>query len=123
MFIPNKTYQAIRTVVVSLIGVLLLVIAGQSVLYIKTANENTATLDSLTTRVDTMVTYTQEDILKILRRQHDMEQRITQMEHKLSTTRVTVDRLLRNECTPETAVYMVTKEMVAMCRTLGTIPE
>lgn len=112
-----------RTVVVSLIGVLLLVIAGQSVLYIKTANESKATLDSLTTRVDTMVTYTQEDISKILRRQHDMEQRITQMEHKLSTTQITVDRLLRNECTPETAVYMVTKEMVAMCRTMGTIPE
>jgi hypothetical protein len=34
-----------------------------------------------------------------------------------------VNKLLRNECTPETAIYVLTRDMVAVCRSLGVVPE
>ena len=40
----------------------------------------------------------------------------------ISRIQTSVDKLLKNECTPETAIYVLTRDMVAVCRSLGVQP-
>ena len=48
---------------------------------------------------------------------------VTELQTSVGATRISVDKLLKNECTPETAIYVLTKDMVAVCRTLGVLPQ
>ena len=136
MFIPNKTYQAIRTVTVGIIAVLVMVIAAQSVLYVQMEQEKQLQVDSLSSVVDVNKSSaiqsfretdfrqngTEEQLNELKLAVETLQSSVTELQTSLSTTRVSVDKLLKNECTPETAIYVLTKDMAAVCRTLGVIP-
>jgi hypothetical protein len=136
MFIPNKTYHAIRMVTVAIIAVLVMVIAGQSVLYVQLEQEKQLQVDSLSSVVDVNKSSVIQSFRETDFRQNGTEEQlnelklavetlqlsVTELQTSLSTTRVSVDKLLKNECTPETAIYVLTKDMAAVCRTLGVIP-
>lgn len=129
MFIPNKTFHAMRVVILGIIAVLLAVIAGQSVLYITKTNESQLTMDSLDVRVESLGKNVRYEFLDVYSNDDNMNAKIEQLQTtvnelqaKMDATYTLTQRLLQNECSPETAVYMVTKEMVAICRTMGTIP-
>lgn len=122
MFIPNKTFQVIRVTIIGIIAILLMVIAGQSVLYIKKVNENKVTLDSMTAQIDKLATDVQTDFSSTLGRQAQTTKAVTELKQGLQKTQTTVDKLLRNECSTETAAQLLTRDMVIACQTLGVLP-
>lgn len=136
MFIPNKTYHAIRTVTLGIIAVLVMVIAAQSVLYVQLEQEKQLQVDSLSSVVDVNKSSAIQSFKQTDFRQNGTEQQlnelklaidalqvsVTELQSSLGTTRISVEKLLKNECTPETAIYVLTKDMVAVCRTLGVVP-
>ncbi len=125
-----------RLGVVSIIAVLTLVIAGESVLFIKMQQDNKVVLDSLTTRIDKVSIESNSDYRNVSGQQDGMDEllhetiakvdaqatSIAQLQEFTTRTQVSVDKLLKNECTPETAIYVLTRDMAAVCRTLGVIP-
>ena len=137
MFIPNKTFHAMRLGVVALIASLLVVIAGQTVLYTQLEKDTQHLLDSLHVRVEVLARETRSDFRNTDGRQDGADEQIfeaktsiemlqasvTELQSSLGATRVSVEKLQRNECTPETAIYVLTKDMVAVCRTLGVLPQ
>ena len=136
MFIPNKTYQAMRTVTVGIIAVLVMVIAGQSVLYVQLEQEKQLQVDSLSSVVDVNKSSaiqsfretdfrqngTEEQLNELKLAVETLQSSVTELQTSLGATRVSVEKLLKNECTPETAIYVLTRDMVAVCRTLGVLP-
>ena len=136
MFIPNKTYHAIRMVTVAIIAVLVMVIAAQSVLYVQLEQEKQLQVDSLSSVVDVNKSSAIQSFRETDFRQNGTEQQlnelklavetlqssVTELQTSLGATRVSVEKLLKNECTPETAIYVLTRDMVAVCRTLGVLP-
>ena len=136
MFIPNKTFNAMRVGVLGLIATLILVIAGQSVLFVKMQQDNKMVLDSLSARIEQVAQESNCDYRDVNGEQDGMNELlhetitkvdaqallITQLQDATARTQTSVDKLLRNECTPETAIYVLTRDMVAVCRSLGVQP-
>ena len=136
MFIPNKTFNAMRVGVLGLIAALILVIAGESVLFAKMQQENRVALDSLTARVAQIAQATNTRLVQTNSRQNGTEENVVNLNKLLETQaaevvrlqadisriQTSVDKLLKNECTPETAIYVLTRDMVAVCRSLGVQP-
>lgn len=137
MFIPNKTFNTMRVGVLGLIATLILVIAGQSVLFVQMQQDNKVVLDSLTLRIEQVAQESNSDYRDVNGEQDGMNELlhetitkvdaqallITQLQDATARTQTSVDKLLRNECTPETAIYVLTRDMVAVCRSLGVVPE
>ena len=136
MFIPNKTFNAMRVGVLGIIAALTLVIVGQSVLFVQMQQDNKVTLDSLSARIDLLDEETSDKYKDVNGEQTGMgmllQETITkvdgqalliaQLQDATARTQTSVDKLLRNECTPETAIYVLTRDMVAVCRSLGVQP-
>ena len=136
MFIPNKTFNAMRVGVLGLIATLILVIAGQSVLFVQMQQDNRVALDSLTVRVAKIAQATNTRLVQTNSRQNGTEENvvnlsklsetqaadIVRLQSDISRIQTSVDKLLKNECTPETAIYVLTRDMVAVCRSLGVQP-
>ena len=136
MFIPNKTFNAMRVGVLGLIATLILVIAGQSVLFVQMQQDNRVALDSLTVRVAKIAQATNTRLVETNSRQNGTEENvvnlsklfetqaadIVRLQSDISRIQTSVDKLLKNECTPETAIYVLTRDMVAVCRSLGVQP-
>ena len=126
-----------RTVTVAIIAVLVTVIAGQSVLYVKLEKNKQVQVDSLSGVIKHNRTVADQSFRETDFRQNGSEEQIhelktaiealqtsvTELQTSVGTTRVSVDKLLKNECTPETAIYVLTRDMVAVCRTLGVVPQ
>jgi len=112
MFIPNKTFQTIRVVILGVIAILLLAIAGQSVLYIQSVNKNKVMLDSMATHIEAVSSDAKTNMSVVLKKTNN----------DVSQIKTKVDKLLRNECSAEAAAQMLTKEMVIVCQNLGLIP-
>ena len=58
MFIPNKTFNAMRVGVLGLIATLILVIAGETVLFVKMQQDNKVVLDSLNAKIELLAAET-----------------------------------------------------------------
>ena len=125
-----------RVGVLGLIAALILVIAGESVLFVKMQQDNKVVLDSLTARIEQVAQESNNDYRDVNGEQDGMNELlhetitkvdaqtllITQLQDATARTQTSVDKLLRNECTPETAIYVLTRDMVAVCRSLGVQP-
>ena len=125
-----------RVGVLGLIATLILVIAGQSVLFVQMQQDNKVALDSLTLRIEQVAQESNSDYRDVNGEQDGINELlhetitkvdaqvvlITQLQDATARTQTSVDKLLRNECTPETAIYVLTRDMVAVCRSLGVQP-
>ena len=125
-----------RVGVLGIIATLILVIAGQSVLFVKMQQDNKMVLDSLSARIEQVAQESNSDYRDVNGEQDGMNELlhetitkvdaqallITQLQDATARTQTSVDKLLRNECTPETAIYVLTRDMVAVCRSLGVQP-
>ena len=125
-----------RVGVLGLIATLILVIAGQSVLFVQMQQDNRVALDSLTVRVAKIAQATNTRLVETNSRQNGTEENvvnlsklfetqaadIVRLQSDISRIQTSVDKLLKNECTPETAIYVLTRDMVAVCRSLGVQP-
>lgn len=115
MFIPNKTYQTIRTIVVGIIGLLMLVIVGLSVLYVKQSQENKIILNALTSRVDDFTATTHDDYRGMMSRQNGTDQEVLELKR-------TVARLQRQLNTTQSSVNMLMRDSVINKRVLEILP-
>ena len=125
-----------RVGVLGLIAALILVIAGETVLFVKMQQDNKVVLDSLSARIEQVAQESNNDYRDVNGEQDGMNELlhetitkvdaqallITQLQDATARTQTSVDKLLRNECTPETAIYVLTRDMVAVCRSLGVQP-
>lgn len=136
MFIPNKTLHTIQAVILAVVAALLSAITWKTIEQVRTEKAHAVLVDSLVAVLDTQVVATDVEFRATARRQDTSDERfdnleklvmqqgqaLTEIQGSLSATRTSVEKLLRNECTPETAIYVLTKDMVAVCRSLGTLP-
>lgn len=131
MFIPNKTLHAIKVVALIIVTALVMVIAGQSVLYIKMAGENKVVLDSLRTQLDTLTTTSQLFDKSSLgkhtttdRNMHDvqdavtvLETKVTELEQSVNLLKMSTDMLIVNEC--KVMPYYMDKGLMTTCKNKG----
>lgn len=131
MFIPNKTYHAIKVATVILIAALVMVIAGQFVLYVKMAGSNKVTLDSLQVRLDTLTTTTQlfdkgslkkhtvteNQITDAVTAITGLETKVTELQASVENLNNSSDMLIRNEC--NVMPFYMEKALVTTCRNKG----
>jgi apolipoprotein N-acyltransferase len=82
MFIPNKTINIIKTVTLMILSLLIVVIVGQTVLFIKLENDNKATMSVIQTKIDSTKSFDETSLVK---------QATT--EQKLKVTKTQVDSL------------------------------
>ena len=125
-----------RLGVVSIIAALILVIAGQSVLFLKMQQDNKVMLDSLNVKIESLAAETMNNYKDVngeqtgmgmlleetIKNVNEQSLSIQQLQELTGQTQVSVSKLLKNECTPETAIYVLTRDMVAVCRSLGVQP-
>lgn len=113
MFIPNKTYHAIKTVTVGIIAVLLLVIAGQAVLYLQLANKNKKEIQTLTAQLDSL-SISSKNFNNVSSGKHATTQtQVTQIKLLSETNKQLIDVLIRNECTMNP--YYMDKRLSELC--------
>lgn len=116
MFIPNKTYLAMRVKVLLIISTLLLVIAGLSVLYLKKVNEHNTSVATLSAQIDSAKTFDRLSSTKHERVNNQITDAVTSI-NKLQTSvnslNETVSMLVRNECLVKN--YYMDKKLFDLC--------
>ena len=65
---------------------------------------------------------TEENVVNLSKLSETQAADIVRLQSDISRIQTSVDKLLKNECTPETAIYVLTRDMVAVCRSLGVQP-
>lgn len=120
MFIPNKTYHAIKLGVVSLIAILVLIIVAESVLYFKLLREQNTNLTALTARLDSLSIASTKIDKNSVNRDTQVQSQITDavtqiqdLQSQLVTSNNTIKVLVSNECTVRP--YYMDKRLLEMC--------
>jgi hypothetical protein len=105
MFIPNKTFHAIRVSILSVITVLLLVIAVESVLYIQLSQDTnkkltdlSATLDSISNKTSNKHRVVDNQITDAVTSIREVSTGINVINEQLTTNKRLVQILIDNEC-------------------------
>ena len=125
MFIPNKTYHAIKVGILAIVAVLLLVIAGELVLYINLAKSTDKKIMSLVAQLDTLSTTSKNFNKNSLNKHEAASMMISTMENTMTTNVIelrnsidvaksTIDILVRNECMVRP--YYMDKRLLEMCQ-------
>jgi len=118
MFIPNKTFNAMRVGVLGIIATHKVVLDSLTLRIEEVAQESNSDYRDVNGEQDGINELLHETITKV----DAQALLITQLQDATARTQTSVDKLLRNECTPETAIYVLTRDMVAVCRSLGVQP-
>jgi hypothetical protein len=100
MFIPNKTFHAIRVSILSVITVLLLVIAVESVLYIQLSQDTNKKLTNLSATLDSISNKTSNKHRIVDNQITDAvtSNGINAIDEQLTTNKRLVQILIDNEC-------------------------
>lgn len=131
MFIPNKTFHVIKVTMICAIAALIMIIAGQFVLYIKTANENQVAIQTLETRLDTLTTVsqlfdksslkkhtiTESQITDAVTSITKLETKVTELEESVGLLRTSTEMLVVNEC--KVMPYYMDKGLLTTCKNKG----
>jgi hypothetical protein len=131
MFIPNKTYHAIKVAILCVIAVLVMIIAGQFVLYIQLAEKNTVAIQELQSKIDTLTTTTTSFDNTSLKKHTVVENQITdavtailelkttasELQTSVDILKSSTDMLIVNEC--KVMPYYMDKNLMATCRGKG----
>lgn len=120
MFIPNKTYHAIKVGVLSVIATLLLVIVVESVLYFKLVNDTNGKITTLTTQLDSLTNSSQSFDKVSLNKHRNTQTQITDAVTSISKLNSSVESnaaliqiLIANECAVRP--YYMDKRLLDMC--------
>lgn len=131
MFIPNKTYQAIKVITLCIIAGLVTIIAGQFVLYMEMAASNKKALTAIQTKLDTLAvttkifdsnssqkhTVTATQITDAVTAITVLETKVTEMEQSVNLLKLSTDMLIVNEC--KVMPYYMDKGLLATCKNKG----
>lgn len=131
MFIPNKTYQAIKVITLCIIAGLVTIIAGQFVLYMEMAASNKKALTAIQTKLDTLAVTTQvfdnnssqkhtvtaTQITDAVTAITVLETKVTELQTSVDILNNSADMLIRNECS--VMPFYMDKNLVTTCKTKG----
>lgn len=131
MFIPNKTYHAIKVTMLCIIAGLVTIIAGQFVLYMEMAASNKRAITTLQTKLDTLTVTTQTFDKGSFQRQvfseaqitdavttiTTLETKVAELEQSVSLLKTSTDMLVVNEC--KVMPYYMDKGLLATCKNKG----
>ncbi len=123
MFIPNKTINLIKTLALVVLSVLVVVIVGQSVLYLKLSNANKTELGAIKSEVniskkfDTLITTNQRsmetDLIYTQKQVDSLNQEIKKLQNSVDGLLFKSDILIKNECSVRP--YYMEKQLIDMC--------
>lgn len=113
MFIPNKTYHAIKTVTVGIIATLMLVIAGQTVLYLHLANKNKKEIETLTAQLDSLTVSSKTFDTVSLGKHTTLQKQVAEVKNTSETHKQLIDVLIKNECVINP--YYMDKGLLQLC--------
>lgn len=106
MFIPNKTYQAIKVGVLGVISALLLIISAELVLYITLSQKQNEALNKLSVKIDSLENFSNKlDKTSAVRDNNKNQQilkllnEVEKLQSTVKTTNNTVNVLVKNQCT------------------------
>ena len=124
MFIPNKTVNLIKTLALILLSVLVVVIVGQSVLYLKLSNANKTELGAIKSEVniskkfDTLITTNQRsmetDLVYTQKQVDSLNQEIKKLQVSVDGLLFNTQLLINNEC--QVTPYYMDKSLLEMCK-------
>ena len=124
MFIPNKTINLIKTLALIVLSVLVVVIVGQSVLYLKLSSANQTELGTIKNDVNVSKKFDTLTINKQRGMESDLVYTQTQVDslnQEIKKLQVSVDGLLfntqlliNNEC--QVTPYYMDKSLLEMCK-------
>jgi uncharacterized protein YlxW (UPF0749 family) len=123
MFIPNKTINLIKTLALIVLSMLVVVIVGQSVLYLKLSNANKTELGAIKSEVniskkfDTLITTNQRsmetDLVYTQKQVDSLNQEIKKLQNSVDGLLFKSDILIKNECSVRP--YYMEKQLIDMC--------
>ena len=123
MFIPNKTINLIKTLALLVLSVLVVVIVGQSVLYLKLSSANKTELGAIKNEVgvskkfDTLTINKQRsmetDIVYTQIQVDSLNQEIKKLQTSVDGLLFKTDLLIKNECSVRP--YYMEKQIIDMC--------
>jgi len=124
MFIPNKTVNLIKTLALIVLSVLVVVIVGQSVLYLKLSNANKTELGAIKSEVniskkfDTLITTNQRsmetDLVYTQTQVDSLNQEIKKLQVSVDGLLFNTQLLINNEC--QVTPYYMDKSLLEMCK-------
>jgi uncharacterized protein YoxC len=124
MFIPNKTINLIKTLALLVLSVLVVVVVGQSVLYLKLSNANKTELGTIKNDVNVSKKFDTLTVTKQRSMESDIVYTQTQVDslnQEIKKLQVSVDGLLfntqlliNNEC--QVTPYYMDKSLLEMCK-------
>lgn len=124
MFIPNKTINIIKTVALMILSLLIVVIVGQTVLFIKLENDNKVTMSTIKTQIDSTKSFDETSLVKHTTTEQKLKATQTQVDSlnkELNKLQNSVDGLLfntqlliNNEC--QVTPYYMDKSLLEICK-------
>jgi len=104
MFIPNKTYLAMKTGIFGVILVLLLIIVVQNVLYTTHVTKHNSKIEQLTTKIDS---------LEVTHSTAQLSSDVKKIQRTLSSTKHKINVLTNVQCA--TVPHDVDKRLLQIC--------
>lgn len=124
MFIPNKTINIIKTVALMILSLLIVVIVGQTVLFIKLENDNKVTMSTIKTQIDSTKLFdetslvkqtTTEQKLKVTQTQVDsLNKELNKLQNSVDGLLFNTQLLINNEC--QVTPYYMDKSLLEICK-------
>lgn len=124
MFIPNKTINIIKTVALMILSLLIVVIVGQTVLFIKLENDNKVTMSTIKTQIDSTKSFdetslvkqtTTEQKLKVTQTQVDsLNKELNKLQNSVDGLLFNTQLLINNEC--QVTPYYMDKSLLEICK-------
>ena len=124
MFIPNKTINLIKTLALVVLSMLVVVIVGQSVLYLKLTSANQTELNTIKSEVniskkfDTIITTNQRgmetDLVYTQKQVDSLNQEIKKLQVSVDGLLFNTQLLINNEC--QVTPYYMDKSLLEMCK-------
>lgn len=128
MFIPNKTVNLIKTGALILFSALVVIIAGQAVLYIKMMGDSNKKMDQFVSQIDSLSIATKKFDTVSFKKHQSTEVQLVDANRSIDSlinavnilnqtaqsNKEIIDLLIRNEC--NVRPYYIEKSLLAMCK-------
>jgi uncharacterized protein HemX len=128
MFIPNKTVQLIKTSAIVLLVLLVMIIAMQSVLYIKMSTDTKTQTSKFQSELDSLKVSgelfennswlkhkaTEKDLSVTQRHLDSLHNQVTSLQQSINTVLFKTDILVENAC--DVRPYYTDKRLLEMCK-------
>lgn len=128
MFIPNKTFHAVRAITLSVIASLSVLIAGGTFFYVKLSQQNEQQIAVLQARIDSLTSNTSQlktsssqqftvitdDMITTQATLTAVDTNVTSLLNDVDALKSSVEMLIRNEC--HVMPYYMDEKLITRCK-------